>query len=94
MEKGRTPFLLLCYRVNAYLLAVALFLELDFAVYKSEQSIVAAAPDVLAGMHFRAALTNKDITDRPHALRRDAVRLNLCRFWSNRRPFCERTTEY
>ena len=70
--------MLLCYRVNAYLLAVALFLELDFAVYKSEQSIVAAAPDVLAGMHFRAALTDKDITGKHELTVRTLYAETLC----------------
>lgn len=49
------------YRIYAYLLAIALVLELDFAVYKRKQSIVSAFAYVLSGVNASAALTNKNI---------------------------------
>ena len=48
--------------MNADLLAVAAkSLKLYLAVYKSEQGVIGAAADIVAGMDMCASLTNDDV---------------------------------
>jgi len=61
-KKGFNALFLICHRVNAYLFTIVFILELDFAVHKREQRVVAAASDVVAGVNFRSALTYENIT--------------------------------
>ena len=54
--------ILLLDRVDGALLAIlALALELDMTVNQSEQGIVAADTDIVAGMDVRASLTNQNV---------------------------------
>ena len=53
-------FLLLCVN-GAHLAILAHALELDLTVDQSEQGVVAADPDVVAGMDVGASLANQNV---------------------------------
>ena len=52
---------LLFFVNRAHLAILAHPLKTDLAVYQCEQGVVAANPDVLAGMDMRASLANQDV---------------------------------
>ena len=72
------PFFVLSYRVNAYLLAIALVFELYLSVDESEQRIVAAASHVFTGTNPCSTLTDEDIAGKNELTVRTLYAETLC----------------